>query len=62
VVWPPILYFWLALDPCNFLAWAHVSAEGAPLKYAKGAKDANIESAQDAKFLTFLFDYNLPIF
>jgi len=50
----------LALDPCSFLAWAHVSAEGA-LKYAKLAKDANFESAQEAKVLT-LFDYDLPIF
>jgi hypothetical protein len=50
----------LALDPCSFLAWAHVSAEGA-LKYAKLAKDANFESAQEAKVLTS-FDYDLPIF
>ena len=50
----------LALDPCSFLAWAHVNAEGA-LKFAKLAKDTNFESAQEAKVLT-LFDYDLPIF
>jgi hypothetical protein len=32
-------FFLLALDPCIFLAWAHVSAEGA-LKHAKLAKNA----------------------
>jgi len=36
----------LALDPCRFLAWAHVNAEVA-LKYAKLAKDAHSYSAQE---------------
>jgi len=50
----------LALDPYSFLVWAHVSAEDS-LQYAKLGKDANFDSAQEAKVLT-LFDYNQPIF